>query len=674
MALDFGQFLPPKGLIHHLNYHRNMTVLRIYRKLQRALAKTLCLKLLSQATYCLALSLLLCHCSSYKVKDYSNAIPSGEKNSEPFAVSPNEQQSPTVQTSAALLAPWKTWEKGRSIKKVEFTDSRLSYGDKLFEESDFISANEAYKSVKARGSDELESLALRIASIELLTGETDRSIVSLSKFFQNNKQKESQVSSSSALFFGYAYGQSRNFEQAFAWFSQALRSESRLISERAAQGVKLLLRVIPNPKLEELSYLWKIDEVINSLIAQERSLRQVRPVVVLEASKLFWRDSETENLQAGNVGNAVTPKEAGKVRAAVLLPLSGRFAKMGEAIRKGLELAAEHNPAAGLNLNFLDYSDGATQVVGELANQSTSVIVGPLISDKTDEVANEAREHSIPTVLLAKGGTATLGEGVYRFGLTNQSQAKSLIAAIIRYRPNPRIALVYPSDEASYQFISSVEAELKRHGIKTLSDHPYQKGNKNEMLAAAEQMSANPPEFVIFADNLKAGVEFFSALNPNVRQRVIPVGSALWDNSIEVMQSKTILNGAIYVSAFYPDMSKPHIAEFIQRYKEKNGKNPDFFSAQGYDVGLLLAASNSSRFKPPPRFEGVTGPAHLERDGEIVRELAVMRLAHGVIAPIDDIPAPKPNFQILQDDSAEGIEAIQPGRLPDESGDPTLGQ
>jgi ABC-type branched-subunit amino acid transport system substrate-binding protein len=227
--------------------------------------------------------------------------------------------------------------------------------------------------------------------------------------------------------------------------------------------------------------------------------------------------------------------------------------------------------------------------------------------------------------------------------------------------------LVYPSDESGLGFINAVQAALRDNNITPLYELSYSKGDAAAMLTHVAALEANPPEFIIFGDNLKAAIQFFSAFSTGARKSIIPVGSALWDNPMEVMQSKTILSGAIFVSAFYPDLSKPLVSEFIALYKEKNKKSPDFFAAQGYDAGLLLASSESSpnsAFSPPSQLEGVTGSARATSHGEILRGLTVLRLAHGTIAPLTELPVVKNSAELIDgnkyEDSAEEATKVEP--------------
>lgn len=80
----------------------------------------------------------------------------------------------------------------------------------------------------------LEILALRISSLELLSGDAPHAIlVSLSKFYQNSKKEESEISIQLLYFLDMLMVV--NYEQALAWFYQALNSKNDYIQAQAKQ-------------------------------------------------------------------------------------------------------------------------------------------------------------------------------------------------------------------------------------------------------------------------------------------------------------------------------------------------------------------------------------------------------------------------------------------------------
>ena len=562
-----------------------------------------------------------------------------------------EIQKEEVRESFYNIAPWATWINGKSLSGQVFEDRSLSQADLLIEQLNFSEAQKLLNLVKAANLDQEESLVLRKASLLLLTGKPAEAVLSLSKFYQKHKLSEAQVAGESSLLFGYAYGQSRNFEQALAWFAQASESKNRLIKDKVSNGLKALLAIAPSPILEQSSYTWRLNPDLARLISEERFLRNKRGPLSIPPEGFFWMPS----LSSKAFSETAAPQQLSfsqgtSLKIAALLPLSGKFSKMGTALKNGMELAAQHSQATGKNIEIifsdaesLDTRDNLPRVISEMSQSGAEVLVGPLISDKAQEVEQIARSNSLPAVLLSKGGNASLGQGVYRYGLTNESQAESLVAALTAERPNLRAALLYPDDEFGLGFAAAVKESLVQRKITPLYDLSYVKGNQQQMNLLAKDFMLNPPEIVIFADNIKASAQFMTELDQSLKKVLIPVGSASWDNPLELIQSKSALSRAVFVSAFYPDLQDQKIGQFVSDFKTRFTKSPDFFAAQGYDLAMLLSQSTfgSEGITFPQNYQGISGTAMPTTYGEIERQLKVLQLSKGTIIPFAGLPAEK---------------------------------
>lgn len=585
-----------------------------------------------------------------------------------------EQGFPQVQIDQL---PWKCWDNGTTLQGANFSNERLSAGDALLDRADYPAASAQFKMIRPQNLDQEESVALRIASAELLAGDAPRAISTLSRFYQDKRLKESQIRDCATLLFGYAFGQAGNLEQSVAWFSQATEASQTSTRESAASGIRALLRVISDVNFEQLAAIWRSNEAISNLVASERFIRQTRQPLQLSRRDYFWiagatppSSSQSSNTSLNAQGNS--PSGADR-RIIALLPLSGRFAKMGEAVKIGLEIAAEKSAAQGVavHIEARDYGQSTDDLkiageVDQIAEAGTFAIVGPLLSEQARAVSDNARRRAVPTVILSKGGEASLGEGVYRFGLTNDSQADSLVTALLRVRSNPRLSLIYPTDEAGQSFAASFQEALRKNNIVPLAQYSYSKGNSAQMLASVADIEVNRPDFIVFGDNLKAASQFFGALSDQTRQAVVPVGTALWDNPIELTQSKTILNGAILVSPFFNDATNPEITEFTNSYRQKTGKNPDFFAAQGFDVGMLLAAAQAgASVSLPSLYRGITGVARRTSWGEIARELPVIRLERGKLVLLTSLPPAQTIVEPNKDPLLPAIEHESPSVTSD---------
>ncbi len=115
-------------------------------------------------------------------------------------------------------------------------------------------------------------------------------------------------------------------------------------------------------------------------------------------------------------------------KVGVILPMTGRFRPVGEAVMRGVRLALE---GSGLELVVKD-SQGDVMIAGraveELVFEDGAIaIIGPILADDSRRAALVAEELQIPILSLSRQeDIPELGPWVFRNMLTNSAQAKAL--------------------------------------------------------------------------------------------------------------------------------------------------------------------------------------------------------------------------------------------------------
>ncbi|MBI3185307.1 MAG: penicillin-binding protein activator [Myxococcales bacterium] len=151
----------------------------------------------------------------------------------------------------------------------------------------------------------------------------------------------------------------------------------------------------------------------------------------------------------------------------VILPMSGKYKQLGEAVMRGVGLALG---GSGLEVVVKD-SQGDVNLAGKqveelVFDEGAIAIIGPLLGDEARRAALVAEELQIPVLTLAKSEDITaIGPHVFRNMLTNSQQAQALADYAMETLGYKRFALLYPDipfgDELANQFWDEV---LKRGG------------------------------------------------------------------------------------------------------------------------------------------------------------------------------------------------------------------
>ncbi|HIJ44410.1 MAG: penicillin-binding protein activator [Rhodospirillales bacterium] len=136
------------------------------------------------------------------------------------------------------------------------------------------------------------------------------------------------------------------------------------------------------------------------------------------------------------------------VRVALLLPLSGSNARLGEAMRDAAQLALFDFADDDFELLLYDTkgtpegaSDAATLAIGDGA----SVILGPLLSSSVRALTPQARAANV-TVLAFSSDSSVSGEGVYTMGFYPNAEVARVVS-FARSRGILRFAALVPDND-----------------------------------------------------------------------------------------------------------------------------------------------------------------------------------------------------------------------------------
>ncbi len=117
-----------------------------------------------------------------------------------------------------------------------------------------------------------------------------------------------------------------------------------------------------------------------------------------------------------------------QVEIAILLPLSGEHKKIGEKLDSLINLGLRDGAARNINITSYDIADrlDINEVMTKVVSKKTNIILGPILSKDTVQVASIAKMHNIPTISFSNN-PAIADSDVYIFGHAPLQQSKRLI-------------------------------------------------------------------------------------------------------------------------------------------------------------------------------------------------------------------------------------------------------
>lgn len=376
-------------------------------------------------------------------------------------------------------------------------------------------------------------------------------------------------------------------------------------------------------------------------------------------------------------GTVMVPARSGPPKVALLIPLSGRAAEVGKALRNAAELALFDIATEDFALSFYDTASNPQTAAGVAQTaiaDGAQLIVGPLFAESARSVGPVARAAGVPVLAFSNDRSAA-GDGVWVLGLLPGQQ----VERVIRYAASQgygRIGVLAPSNaygsaamQAARQAAGQVGATITRvqsytPGSSSVSDTVKSFANydarKSELQRQKSQLASSGAEAALArlkGRETSGDYPYDAVLVPEGGQSILNLaplmayydidpnevkylGTALWADPA-LGREPTLVGG--WFAAPDPAGRKP----FTDRYRGVHGDAPHGLASLAYDaVGLAAVLARQpggtgftvDSLIQPSGFNGADGLFRLLIDGTNQRGLAILRLTPSGLERVDPAP------------------------------------
>ncbi len=370
-----------------------------------------------------------------------------------------------------------------------------------------------------------------------------------------------------------------------------------------------------------------------------------------------------------------TGKTGGPV--ALLVPLTGNFAPVGQALVNAAKLAFAASGAPPLDIRDTGGTpSGAVAAAQAAIAAGDGLILGPLTSAETHAVAPIAETASV-NVLAFTNDSSAAAPGIWAMGITPDEQVSRIVSAAAA-AGRTQIAGLLPDSDFGHSLGAALQAATAalsepvpnltfyeggfsnlNQSIRDLSDFQNRGAGLEAEIKAAKDLDTPagnekarelshqqiaPPSFnALFIGTTQEDelaeiatlLPFYSVSAPQVQF----LGPALWASIAPAMGSNGVYNGAIYAA---PDPATA--SPFDQKYQTAYGGPPPAIADVAFDsaaIAVLVAGQGgytSAVLTQPSGFSGLDGVLRLEPSGQVQRGLAVFEIQPG--APTITSPTP----------------------------------
>lgn len=335
------------------------------------------------------------------------------------------------------------------------------------------------------------------------------------------------------------------------------------------------------------------------------------------------------------------PTDTGRHRIALLVPLSGDTAAIGQAIANATTMALLDTNSDNLRITTYDTSEGVATAARKAIADGNKLILGPLAADAVPAVQAAARPAGVPVIAFANDASVASPDVFVIGHLPEQSIRRSV--AYARGKGAARFAVLAPEGDYGTRAVSALENALRDYGGSLAARQTYARGNTSIVSAAARLRAAGGYDTVLIADSVRLGIDAAGELNKSKGSRTRILGTELWSGEAALTKSPK-LEGALFSA-----VSDQRFARFAESYASRFGNQPYRVATLGYDAVLLTlrVARDWKVGTPFPKnelfdkggFLGVDGAFRFARNGVVERALEVREVRGGEVTPVDPAPA-----------------------------------
>lgn len=329
-----------------------------------------------------------------------------------------------------------------------------------------------------------------------------------------------------------------------------------------------------------------------------------------------------------------TTTASGKARIALLLPLSGRAAPIGQQMQQAAEMALFDTGAKELALSAYDSgdsADAAVQAYRKARTDGAALVLGPLYGTSATALVPLVSQGGA-NVIAFSNDEQVAQRGVWIMGIAAPPQVRRVVDKAIESGIR-RFAAFAPQTSYGEQMVRTLESHAAVRGGSVVGIEFFD-ANATDLATPARRLAeetkgegklailvpvAPPRVSAVLAALATAGID---------GRAVQFIGTGVWDTP--GVGNETMLRGAWYAA---PDPARR--ADFDRRFLSTYGKSPHRLATLAYDAvalaGHLARLKSGGDFSAeaitnPNGWSGVDGAFRFFPDGRSERALAVIEI------------------------------------------------
>ncbi|MCZ8017304.1 penicillin-binding protein activator [Novosphingobium sp.] len=371
-----------------------------------------------------------------------------------------------------------------------------------------------------------------------------------------------------------------------------------------------------------------------------RKLIALGAVVLLAGCKVIPKGAPDVTPVPDDRPTDALPADQQRHRVALLVPMSGPNAAVGESIANATTMALLDTNAKNLRITTYDTSTGPAAAATKAIAEGNKLILGPLQADEVAAVATVARASRVPLIAYASD-SGVAARDVFVMG-TAPGNSLGRTVSFAGKQGVRRFALLAPNGDYGARAKLAFGEAVTRAGGSLVVTEAYERSNTSIISAARRLKARGGFDAVLIADGARSA----ALAAPQIKAAGAPspriLGPELWSGE-QVVGTTPALRGA-----WFSAIADTRFKTFADSYQSRFGARPYRVATQGYD-SVLLAIRIARDWRPgtpfptarlidPDGFLGLDGPFRFAPNGVIERALEVREARTGGVAVVSPAP------------------------------------
>jgi len=341
------------------------------------------------------------------------------------------------------------------------------------------------------------------------------------------------------------------------------------------------------------------------------------------------------------------PTAPGTIKIGAVLPVTGQAAGYGKWMQRGIELAVEDvNTAGGIDGKQLqaiiedsksDNRAGVDAATKLISIDNVPAIVTVLTGVTKSIMPITERNRVILFTLALSPGLTEEGQFVFRNATNVANEVDAMMEVVLNDLELKKVALIFINNPAGLWVADYFKKTFEASGGTLTASESFQP-DATDFRSQITKIKASNPDALYVLGYQQNGLIMKQARELGLQCQFLGASDCELPEVLRIAGNAA--DGTIYTkAAFDPASQTKEVAQFVVKYRQRYGEDPEVFGATSYDAVRIIAVALEQGKQDPARmrdviltvkdYPGVSGQTTFLPNRDVKKPVEVKRIEGG---------------------------------------------